>query len=107
MENEDTEQTPEQKALEAEYRKTVAKFMPKIEAKLSQAGKLINEATDIADKHSIPFYGLSPLSQQYTPEDVPTLHDDEERNDELFQGITGCSPANQWGETGWEHSSVC
>lgn len=105
--DEDTEQTEEQKALEAEYRKTVKKFMPKIEAKLSQAEKLINEATDIADEHGIPFYGISPLSQRYVPENVPTLADDEDKNQELFEEIVGCSPDSEYGNTGWEHSSIC
>lgn len=96
----------EQKNIEAEYRKTVKKFLPKIEAKLSQAAKLINEATDIADEHGIPFYGLSPVSQQYTPEGVPTLHNDEDLNQELFEEITGCSPTSEY-DNGWEHSAIC
>jgi len=107
MNDENPKQTEDQKSIEAEYRKTVKKFLPKIEAKLSQAEKLINEATDIADEHGIPFYGICPLSQQYTPEGVPTLHDDVDCNQKLFEEITGCSPDSEYGNTGWEHSASC
>lgn len=89
-------------SLEDDFKKAVEDNVILIEAKLSQASALLDEAIAISEEHGIPFYAsVSELGQQYTPASFKKLWgkvDDKVLEDlDVYPGEYD----------GWTHSAVC
>lgn len=90
-------------SLEDDFKKALEDNVILINAKLSQASALLDEALTISEEHGIPFYSsISHLGQQYTPASFKKLWgelDDQvlENNDIYIDEYAN----------GWAHSAVC
>jgi hypothetical protein len=91
-------------SLETEFKKAYEENIILINAKLSQASKLLGEAITIAEEHGIPFESnISELGQTYTPESFKEKWNLGKRDPVLVDlGIYIDEYA-----CGWEHSAVC
>jgi hypothetical protein len=91
--------------VERDFRKACAKAKKQIEKKLVAAAKALDEAEAIANKYGIPFHsGVSPLSQSYYPSSTGELYPD--LDSEFIDSLSGAYHS-EYGEEGWQHSSIC
>lgn len=94
--------SPEDSALEREFRIKTREVQALIGEKLAQAAKALDEAEVIAEEHGISFSaGVSPLGQSYIAESASEKW--EGVSEEFRNEIT-----DTYGEySGWQHSAVC
>ncbi len=90
--------------LEEDFKTLVERVSKEIKEKVSLASKILSEAEALSDKHGVPFYGfgISGVSQSYTPSSVESLTDEQK---EILEGI--CDYVDYDNANGWEHSAVC
>ena len=88
--------------IERAFRLAMYEAQERIDAKMSEARKALDEAVKISEETGIPFSaGISPLSQSYIPN---SLSDKFPELDKSF----AYEVAEAYGEyEGWQHSAVC
>ena len=86
-----------------------------------KASKLIEEATEELDKYGIGMYfSISPLSQNYVAngemkatvvKEILEMHpdlDEDDLEEEVSDNLSNYEGfSSEYGDTGWQHSSVC
>lgn len=90
--------------LELEFRSLKDLIGREINAHLSNAQRLLNEALDISEKHGVPFFSeVSHLPQTYVPRSFPDRFGsmDMDRVEEMMDANIDPS------QDGWERSAVC
>lgn len=91
--------------LEKEFSRTVAEVGPKIQKKLDEASRALDEAVRLSEENGIPFVGNpTPLNNNY----VPISYDEKfgELDEEFVSDLTDVWP-NEFGGDGWAHSDIC
>lgn len=107
LDDEDTtNKTPEELALEAEFEAACLKAHPEIDAELAIANDHMKRAVKIAEKYGVPFRaGVSPLRNNYTPQSLrqkfPSLDSD------FIADVTGTWDEESYQYGGWQHSAIC
>lgn len=103
--------------LEKEFHAAVESAKTEIEAAQEKARAAVAEAVAVAEKYGIPFYGISDVTQRYTPEsfedkwgklrDEPASEESEwcdNKLEELMDEVVGLSEGEY---AGWAHSAIC
>lgn len=92
----------EDTALEAEFRKVAEGALKEIQAKVSEASRLLSEAVAISEKYGIPFSSeVSFLGQPYKPTSFESKFG--EIDSDFVDSVTGAYCSYE----GWQHSDVC
>jgi phytoene dehydrogenase-like protein len=89
--------------MERSFRLIAEEAQEKIDEKLSEASRLLDEAESISEQYGVPFSsGISPLSQSYFPNSFKKKFPDLDMS-------TAGEIADAHGEydCGWQHSAVC
>lgn len=90
-------------AIEREFRHLNDEFGRQIQTLLTEAGNLIVEARQIAEKHGLPFRSaVSELGQSYCPHSFRKLYPD--LDEDAVKDITSSDYIDTFG--GWCHSQV-
>lgn len=90
---------------ERQFRMVALVAKEKIEAKLAEASKALDEAEEIAEEYGVPFHsGISPLSQSYFP--TTTSEKFPDVDSDFINEISDAYHSDYGGE-GWQHSAVC
>jgi hypothetical protein len=103
----DEDEDPYETPLAKEFAQHCTDIGKLIDAKVDVARKALKEATDLAEKHGVPFRaGISPLSNTYMPASFSYS-----KFAKLDQEVI-CEIAEVWGDYlfeggGWIHSAVC
>lgn len=96
----------ENDSIEKEFEDLVNAHKAEIQAKVTEASKVLDEAVALSEKYGIPFYAqVSFLSQSYTPDSYYEKFGDLDKD--TVNDLTDCYPGGEWGGSGWEHSAVC
>jgi hypothetical protein len=100
------EAPPSDGRLEREFEALADAVGAEIQAKLTEAERLLNEACALADEHGLPFHtNVSLLGQPYVPEAFETKWRDLDRD--FVANITEVAPYDLSSAYGWQHSQVC
>ena len=93
--------------LEKEFETLCESVNPKIQAKLKEAMKALEEAEKLAEKHGVPFYAsISPLGNSYIPNSFSKKF--SELDEQFVTDVTGVySEYDGFSSGGWVHSAVC
>lgn len=93
---------PEDSEVERAFRLAMNEAQSRIDEKMEEAWKAVNEAVKISEETGIPFSaGVSPLSQSYIPNSLAEKFPGVDR--EFYSDVSGA-----YGEyEGWQHSAVC
>jgi hypothetical protein len=96
--------------LEREFEEVFNKVHPEIQEKIAQAAALIKEATEISEKHGIPFRPKkgTPYQMSYLPRSFKKKWGQLISGDEGYEFVVDLTDA--YGDTtygGWQSSQVC
>ena len=91
--------------IEREFRIMANQVIDEIQEKVAVAAAYLHEATELSEKHGIPFYSdISIVRQPYIPTTFSTKHGDIDH--EIVEAITGSNIGYDHNR-GWQHSQVC
>ena len=92
--------------LEQEFEKLVDSVGEEIRAHVLTATRALKAATDLADKHGVPFFtNVSFLGQPYVPESFKTAWGSLDKD--FVTNLTELTSNDLGYAYGWLHSQVC